>query len=516
ALGDDTIFPGTVWAATYGSNAITVFEPTDLVCLLPGDEGYDPLADYDGDGFTNQDELDNGTNICSQSSKPTDNDGDFISDLNDADDDNDGIPDVNDAFAIDASNGLNTSLPVSYPFWNNDPGTGMFGLGFTGLMLDPSGSTDYLTQFDEDDLSCGGAAGKATLDEVTAGDALEGFNNQDNAFQFGIAVDTNSNPFTIQAKIESPFFGINGSQTEPINFQSYGIQIGTGDQDNYLKVVLMNGTSAADTEHGLQILLEDNGIVTHNATFDVPGILSANALQLFISIDPASQTAQPFYSIDSGATLHLLGSPVVLPSGFLDPMDSKGLAVGLISTSRAVSGSNPFTATWDYIEVYENQNGVLSLHPNPLDFGLTPVANSTRTKYLSLTNEGGPTDDPITITAIVFTGADAGLFSNNTVLPLVLNPGLSLDLPINFASDMTLGTKTATLEITHSGAVEPVTLPVSGQLTDIFTPVFRMNTGGPEVAASDGGPDWIQNMFNGSIVGANYTITSGSSFTIAV
>src|SRR5690606_38158077 len=234
------------------------------------------------------------------------------------------------------------------------------------------------------------------------------------------------------------------------------------------------------------------------------------------SIDPVSQTAQPFYSIDSGATLHLLGSPVVLPSGFLDPMDSKGLAVGLISTSRAVSGSNPFTATWDYIEVYENQNGVLSLHPNPLDFGLTPVANSTRTKYLSLTNEGGPTDDPITITAIVFTGADAGLFSNNTVLPLVLNPGLSLDLPINFASDMTLGTKTATLEITHSGAVEPVTLPVSGQLTDIFTPVFRMNTGGPEVAASDGGPDWIQNMFNGSIVGANYTITSGSSFTIAV
>ena len=59
AQGDNDIFPGTVWAATYGSNSITIFEPSDISCLQPGDPGYDPNADNDNDGFTNQDEIDN-------------------------------------------------------------------------------------------------------------------------------------------------------------------------------------------------------------------------------------------------------------------------------------------------------------------------------------------------------------------------------------------------------------------------------------------------------------------------
>ena len=512
--GDLDIFPGTVWAATYGSNAITVFEPTDIECFLPGDPEYDPMADYDGDGYTNQDEIDNGKNICSQSSKPNDNDGDFISDLNDDDDDNDGILDINDAFAIDPDNGLTTNLPVSYPFWNNDPGTGMFGLGFTGLMLDPTGNTDYLTQFNEGDLSFGGAAGKATLDIVTSGDAFEVNNDQQNAFQFGINVDTNSNPFTIQSKIESPFFGIAGSQTEPIDFQSYGISVGNGDQDNYLKVVLMNGISNADTEFGLQVLLEDTGVITHNTSYDIANILDASSIQLYIAIDPANNTAQPFYSIDAGATLTLLGSPITLPISFLDATDNKGLAVSLISTSRAPSGSNPFTATWDYIEVTENQNGVLSVEPNPIDFGLTPVNNNTRRLYASLNNEGGPTDDIITVTNIAFTGDDSSLFSTTITLPFDVNPSQSIQIPIDFTSDMLLGSKTAQLEITHSGSVTPITIDVLGELTDIFTPIFRMNTGGSEVLASDGGPNWIENIVNGSVTGDGYAITSGSTFTI--
>ncbi|HMC00682.1 MAG TPA: hypothetical protein VKN14_06570, partial [Flavobacteriaceae bacterium] len=376
AQGDLDVFPGTVWAATYGSNSITVFEPADINCIQPGEEGYDAMADYDMDGYTNQDEIDNNTNICSQGSKPNDNDGDFISDLNDDDDDNDAILDVNDVFALDPDNGLTTSLPINYPFWNNDPGTGILGLGFTGLMLDPSGATNYLNQFNTDDLSFGGAAGKATVDIVTNGDALEANNNQDNGFQFGINVDSNSNPFTIHSKIESPFFGINGSQNNPVDFQSYGISIGNGDQDNYLKVVLMNGISNADSEYGIQILLEDGGIVTHDTKYDITDILSANAVNLYISIDPAANTGQPFYSIDGGLTLNLLGSPISLPTSFLDDSDNQGLAITLISTSR---NATEFTATWDFIEVYENQNGVLTFNPIDLDFGLTPSTNSLRT-----------------------------------------------------------------------------------------------------------------------------------------
>ena len=99
AQGDGDPFPGTVWAATYGADNITVFEPADSSTCT----GVDDInLDEDDDGYTNADEIDNGTNPCSAGDKPTDNDGDNLSDLNDPDDDNDGILDVDDEFAIDA------------------------------------------------------------------------------------------------------------------------------------------------------------------------------------------------------------------------------------------------------------------------------------------------------------------------------------------------------------------------------------------------------------------------------
>ncbi|MEL6357377.1 MAG: PKD domain-containing protein, partial [Bacteroidota bacterium] len=205
AQGDDDIFPGTVWAATYGSNNVTVFEPADFGnCPQPGEPGYVGTDDSDNDGFTNDDEIDNGTDHCSAGDKPSDNDGDNISDLNDDDDDDDNILDVNDEFALDANNGLTTNLPIDYSFFNNDPGTFLFGLGFSGLMV--NGSTDYLDQFDPDNISAGGAAGKMGFDAIPEGDALGSLNNQLNAFQLGINVDANSNPFTFRSEIESPFF----------------------------------------------------------------------------------------------------------------------------------------------------------------------------------------------------------------------------------------------------------------------------------------------------------------------
>jgi Malectin domain/Secretion system C-terminal sorting domain len=513
--GDSDIFPGTIWAATYGSNSITIFEPSSIDCKQPGDPGYDPLADYDGDGYSNQDEIDNGTNICSQGGKPDDVDGDFISDLNDPDDDNDGIPDLNDVFAIDEFNGLTTNLPLELPFSSFNPGTGFFGVGFTGLMLDPSGTTDYLTQFNKDELSFGGEASKATLELVTGGDAYLTNNNQDYGFQVGVNVDSNSNPFTIHSKLDPPFFGINGTATNPIDFQSFGISCGNGDQDNYFKVVVMNGTLNNDSEYGIQVLLEDQGVITSDNKYDISGILNASSIDLFISIDPSVNTAQPFYSIDNGSTLIILGSPITLPLSFLNSSDNKGLAVGLISTSRSQSSPTPFLATWDLIEVYENQNGVLSINPDPLDFGLTPINNSLRTKYILLNNEGGPTDDVITVTALSFSGTDAASFSSLMSLPFNINPGSSVKVPINFISNSGLGTKNAVLNITHSGNNSPYPSSLTGELTDTYEPIVRINAGGPLTLATDSGPDWEANDITGTVVGTSYIVSSGSSFSIS-
>ncbi len=351
--GDNDIFPGTVWIANYGDDRIIVAEPKDGgstgACPGPGQTGYQANADSDGDGYTNQDEIQNGTNHCSGGSKPTDFDGDFVSDLLDEDDDNDGIPDLVDAFAHDASNGLSTNLPIDYPFTNSNPGTGFFGLGFTGLMA--NGTTDYLDMYDVENLAAGGAGGKFTIEKVPTGDTYGKNNSQKYAFQFGVNVDQSTAPFTVHSSLDPPFFWVDGNPSNPKNFQNWGIYIGKGDQDNFFKVVFIANNGLG----GIEVMLEQNGNpVGKTYGPDVVGnLLNASAVDIFISVNPAQSTAQPYISIDGGSTKVAVGSPVQIPASWLSANDNQGLAVGVISTS--IVSQKPFTATWDFIEVKPDQ-----------------------------------------------------------------------------------------------------------------------------------------------------------------
>ncbi len=137
AQGDGEPFAGTIWAANiYGGSPITIFEPADYNGGNVGNcSPTVPTEDSDNDGFTNQDEADNNTDACSAASKPSDWDGDFVSDLNDNDDDNDGILDINDFFALDSLNGTASFMPIDYA-WDNgvDAAGGLLNLGFTGFM----------------------------------------------------------------------------------------------------------------------------------------------------------------------------------------------------------------------------------------------------------------------------------------------------------------------------------------------------------------------------------------------
>ena len=200
AQGDSDMFPGTIWVAVFVNKTVEIFEPVDFPC----NGNYDPLIDEDGDGFDNADEIDNGTDPCSQGSIPPDIDGDFESDLNDPDDDNDGIPDLTDLFQIDPQNGVQTTLPVNYDFFNDNPGTGFFGVGFTGMMV--NGTTDYLDMFELTELTIGGTAGKATIDNFTSGTALGTANSQDYAFQWGVNVSQLDGNFAIDSQLNLPFF----------------------------------------------------------------------------------------------------------------------------------------------------------------------------------------------------------------------------------------------------------------------------------------------------------------------
>lgn len=368
ALGDNDTFPGTIWVALHGDDKITVFEPTDY-SPFSCDSTYSTLIDSDGDGYSNADELDNGTNPCSQGSKPDDYDMDFLSNLSDPDDDNDGIPDTYDPFAVDPTNGLTADLPIHYSFSINGDDAienSLFGLGFTGLVTngDPETNTpgtDYLNLFAEDSLNLGGATSKFGIENIGVGTASLGTNTQENGFQFGIHVDSSSSPFTIISRLESPFFLVNGTPSAPTADQAQGIMFGKGDQDHFIQLVVrsVNGST------GLGLFVEDGAVQT-STLFDsatVGDILSGISIDLYLSIDPSAGTVLPRISTDGGQTTQTLGVPVSFPKSWLSLDDSLGLAVGIISTSAG--SSQKFDATWDFISV---------LYQEPVSLGIPDQA----------------------------------------------------------------------------------------------------------------------------------------------
>lgn len=355
AQGDDDPFPGTIWAVTYGSWSVTVFEPVEGGACV-GDPGSE---DEDGDGYSNDDEIANGNNPCSGADKPNDADNDFVSDLNDTDDDNDGLLDVDDAFAIDAANGMGNTLPIRYDLFNEEPAVGFFGLGFTGLMN--NGTTDWLDQFDTFAGIFGGTAGLLTFPTVTEGTAEGSANTQDNALQFGIDVSNANPPFEVEVVIKPPFF----STQTPQDGQSQGFYIGTGDQDNYLKVALAANGGAG----GIEVVEENAGTASttvygNNLSGDMQipdDVLDASgSLSLFLQVDPAAGTALPGYQVDNGSP-YFMGDPIALSGDVLTALQSssQALAVGVIASSSGPG--DPFTATWDKVDVTTIANGAAAI-----------------------------------------------------------------------------------------------------------------------------------------------------------
>jgi hypothetical protein len=341
AQGDSGPFPGTIWVADFATGDIWVLEPNDYGGISPPPcSGADnPSIDEDHDGFTNADEIDNGTSPCSAADAPHDWDGDFFSDLNDPDDDNDAIADNVDRFAVDPANGLDTQIPVSYTWNNEDPSAGgLVGLGWTGLMTD--NTTDYADLYDAGAMTAGGAAGVMTIDAVPAGSADGSGNTQQFGFQFGlVASPGQTGAFTVHTRIAGPFAGLT-----PQGSQSMGVFVGTGDQDNYAKLIVTANGGAP----GVQYVKEVGATPVVGAT-DAVALPGPDSIDLYLTVDPETSTVQPAYRVNTGGgqgSLIQLGAPTAIPTEWL-VAPGQGLALGVISTS---AGAPPFPATWDLIE----------------------------------------------------------------------------------------------------------------------------------------------------------------------
>ncbi len=468
AQGDAEVFAGTIWVVDRLANEILVFEPSGSQCT----GADDPDLDEDGDGYRNADEIDNGTNPCSAADAPADWDGDLVSNLNDPDDDDDGLPDTSDPFAIDADNGASTELPAVYTWDNDDPNkAGLLTLNFTGLMT--NGVTDYEALFDPSNMTPGGAAGAVTIDEVPPGDAAGDLNSQEYGFQFGVDVDASSSPFTAHTRILAPFAGL-----EPSAGQSMGLQIGTGTQDDYVKLVV-DGAAGG----GVTVQPEVGAVVGAGSTaaLELPG---PEAVDLYLSVDPTAATVQASYTTTIAGVTSApveLGAPIDVPSTWFTGATRP--AVGIIATSR---GAPTFPATWGLIEVTADPRpGVLSANPDTLELPVTEVGGRQEAQ-IELRNDGAAGDEDIVVQPGVLTGTDPADFDHDLTAARTLAPGEATTVTVGFAPQAA-GPRSAALVLDHSGSGSPLTIPLTGTAVDASsepTVLYRVNAGGPEVAGT--------------------------------
>ncbi len=481
--GDDDVFPGTIWVANYNGDGIAILEPNDFViCVLPADAGYNPLGDNDADGYTNDDEDQNGTDMCSGASQPTDFDNDLVSDLLDLDDDGDGIDDDADALQL----GEAFDLPVENELFLGTDLGGYLGLGFTGLMNNGDANPNYqnwqddplASDVDTDDI-LGGAIGATTMFQTT-GDAAT--NDQDKAYQYGINVDSGSGTFTVHGRMFPPFH--NFSVTE-----SQGMFIGDGFQDDYVNLVLGQNNE-------LRVVGENNGTpVTYVASTAIGFTPSAttNNLDIFLVVNSATGSVQARYAIDEGATTDV-GSPFTMEGKVLTALQSssQALMVGIIGTADT---DDAYGSNWDFLNVAGSLPFIVQQIPD-LDRTLNAASDVIGLDSYFADDAG--------VANLVFTIEDN---TDNSIGASIAGNNLTITYPSVTAST------SITVRATDADSFF-VEQTFTVNVNDPPSVLFRVNAGDALIAATDGpNPDWAANTGTGAQTGTGFSVNIGNIST---
>jgi hypothetical protein len=478
ANGDSDPFPGTIWVATFNAN-IVVLEPQDFVnCIPPGDPAYDPLGDNDSDGYSNDDEEQNGSDPCNGGSLPGDFDrlagAPLVSDLNDVDDDADGTNDDVDALQLgdplDAGSDA-FPLPVVNELFSDNPLLGGYlGLGFTGLMNNGDPNPNWLDWLDQTDAGpnpndiLGGAVGAMTM-QMTPGTAVGSSNNQEKAFQYGAIVDLATGGFRIESRMLNFDAGL---QLYPFAGDGeLGIFMGDGSQSNFIRFVV--------SHDGVEVLQElDDVPQTPLSTTIAVADRPTASLTFRLDVDSATGAVSPFYAIDDGPFESVGdGSPLMAGGAILTAIQQTDvpLSVGLIGSSNTAGAE--VEGTWDYLNVVGRQPSVAAPIPD-----VEESIGGAATLDLDLDAYFDDDDGVAGLAYSIVSETDPAIGAE------ISGSTLTLTFPAFVAaSTLTVrATDGSGLFIEQSFSVI-VTDPPS-------VAIYRVNAGGPLVTAIDDGIDW--------------------------
>lgn len=353
--GDLDPYPGTIWVASFNGN-IVILEPQDFgICIEPTDPNYDPLADNDSDGYTNQDEVDNGTDPCNGGSQPNDFDkaagAPLVSDLNDNDDDNDGVIDANDPLQLGNINSSTDAylIPVENELFSDTGLGGYQGLGLTGLMNNGDTNSNWLNWLDRRDDSndpnpndiLGGAIGAMTM-QMTSGNALGTTNTQEKGFQYGIQTNEASGVFTVSGSIVNFNAPLQLYGNSAASSGELGFFIGDGTQSNYIKFVI--------TPTELLVMQEINDVPQTPITTSILQNERPNAEVSFYFVVNSENGMVDFqYAFDGGNKTVLGNLQAQGPIVQAIQQSNQNLIIGLLGTSNT-SGVE-LEGTWDFLNV---------------------------------------------------------------------------------------------------------------------------------------------------------------------
>ena len=337
--GDEGAFPGTIWVASIGDGEITIFEPLDYNGAAPtACSAQDSTAlDEDYDGYHNAQERRAGSNPCDVASLPLDSDADFLADVVDSDDDNDAIADAQDPFQLDASNGRETALPLRLSFRRN--AGGFHGTGFTGLMLAPSNEESTAPTAD---LRLNPAQGRLSILNVGKGSPFGTENTLRHGYQLGLDSYSKTEPFTVTARLDAPFFegnaGVQDPEVDGTRFQ--GIALSDGSQDNFMSIAL----SQTDRALGLHIHLEKDGKPRISLPVEPEDLEGADWVKLAITVNPADSTVALSYQVP-GKSPAELGAAITVNGALKLGMRKRSapLAAGLWASAGT---GRHFAAHW--------------------------------------------------------------------------------------------------------------------------------------------------------------------------